>query len=346
MPDKPIADLLERALSARDALFDAQHQTAFRLFNGFTEGHSLLVIDLYASTIVLHNYAYSPSEGEAAVHAALQLLRTRLPWVHTIVLKTRNGSTESEKRGTVVHGSTPDRRVLEHGIWYTIDLLMNRDASFYLDTRQLRQWIAGHLKEKTVLNTFACTGSLGVAAQAGGAARVVHLDRNRAFLNLAKTSYSLNGFPVRRRDFQTGDFWAHASRLKRSGEWFDCVLLDPPFFAAGMKGTVDMVNNSVRLINKVRPLINDGGYLVAVNNALFLSGKDYISILESLCADGYLQIEELITVPEDFTGYSQTRLRSLPVDPAPFNHATKIAVLRVRRKAQPADGRPIEGDTP
>ena len=95
----------------------------------------------------------------------------------------------------------------------------------------------------------------------------------------------------------------------------------------------------------VRPLINDGGYLVAVNNALFLSGNDYIEALESLCADGYLQIEELIPVPEDFTGYAQTRLRCLPVDPAPFNHATKNAVLKVRRKAESTEDSSIEEDT-
>ncbi len=342
MTDESITDLLERALTARDALFDARHQTAFRLFNGFTEGHPSLVVDLYAGTILLHNYADFPSDGEAAIHSTIQFLRSRFPWAHTMIVKTRNGVTESDKRGTVVVGSTPDRRVLEHGVWYAIDLLLNRDASFFLDTRHLRQWIPKHVKDRTVLNSFACTGSLGMAAQAGGAARVVHLDRNRAYLNVAKTSYSHNGFPVRRGDFQPGDFWTHVNYLKRAGERFDCVLLDPPFFAAGKKGTVDMVNNNVRLINKVRPLINDGGYLVAVNNALFLSGKDYINLLESPCADGYLQIEELIPVPDDFTGYAHTRIRNLPVHPAPFNHATKIAVLRVRRKAQS----PIEGDTP
>ena len=53
----------------------------------------------------------------------------------------------------------------------------------------------GHLAGKTVLNTFAYTGSLGVAARAGGAARVVHLDLSRAFLNVAKDSYARNGFP-------------------------------------------------------------------------------------------------------------------------------------------------------
>jgi 23S rRNA (cytosine1962-C5)-methyltransferase len=187
-----------------------------------------------------------------------------------------------------------------------------------------------------VLNTFAYTGSLGVAAQAAGAARVVHLDLNRAFLNVAKTSYTLNGFPIHKSDFQTGDFWPQVSRMIRAGAQFDCVLLDPPFFAATNKGVVDMEKNYARLINKVRPLIADGGLLVAVNNALFVSGAEYLRTLQTLCADGYLTIEELIPVAEDFTGYDTTRVAPRLIadvtDPAPFNHSTKIAVLRVRRK--------------
>jgi len=45
-----------------------------------------------------------------------------------------------------------------------------------------------------------------------------------------------------------------------------------------------------------------------------------------------LSIEELILVPPDFTGYPETVLGAPPVDPAPFNHATKIAALKVKRK--------------
>jgi 23S rRNA (cytosine1962-C5)-methyltransferase len=37
-------------------------------------------------------------------------------------------------------------------------------------------------------------------------------------------------------------------------------------------------------------------------------------------------------VPPDCTGYPATRVSAPPVDPAPFNHPTKIAILRVRRK--------------
>ncbi len=331
MPAKSLADLLEGALFARESLFDAQHHSGFRLFNGFTEGEPNLSLDLYAQTALIHNYADSPPEGRASVEAAQGLIRERLPWVRCILVKTRNGNAE-EKRGVLAYGRRPNDRIREHGVWYALDLQMNRDASLYLDTRNLRRWAVENLGGKSVLNTFAYTGSLGVAARAGGAARVVHIDLNRAFLNIAKTSYTLNGFPIDKKDFQAADFWPQVNHLKRAGESFDCVFLDPPFFAETPKGAVDLQSNSARLINKVRPLVRDGGRLVAVNNALFLSGKEYMQTLEALCADGYLEIETLIPVPEDFSGYSQTRVGSPPVDPAPFNHATKIAVLRVRRK--------------
>jgi 23S rRNA (cytosine1962-C5)-methyltransferase len=325
--------LLEGALAARAAMLDARHQAAVRLFSGFFEGAPELVVDCYGRTLVLHNYADPPEAGEAAIVAAMHFFTERLPWVQTVIVKTRNAPTLPERRGVVRFGTTPDTRVREHDVWYAIDLLMHRDASLYLDTRTLRAWAIQHLAGKSVLNTFAYTGSLGVAAMAGGARRVVQLDLKREYLNLAKTSYTLNGFPIVKTDFRAGDFWPQISGMKRVGERFDCVFVDPPFFAATGKGTVDLVAQSHRVINKVRPLINDGGYLVTINNAVFVSGAEYLRTLETLCADGYLAIEALIPVPPDCTGYPETRVRPPIADPAPFNHSTKIAVLRVRRKA-------------
>jgi len=331
MTTEAIVPLLEKVIAAREELFDLQHKAAFRLFNGFLEGCPDLVVDLYGATAVLHNYADPAEQGVPVALAAQEFLQARLPWLQAGVLKTRKGSTATEKRGTLLFGSTTDRWIREHGIRYAIDLRMNRDASFYLDTRNLRYWASQHLGGKTVLNAFAYTGSLGVAAQAGGAAHVVHLDRNRQFLNVAKTSYTLNGFPIRKQDFIAGDFWAQISRFKREGVRFDCVLLDPPFFAAASTGVVDLVNHSARLINKVRPLINDGGYLVAINNALYVSGQAYMDTLNALCNE-YLQVSELISVPNDFTGYPETRVTEPITDPTPFNHATKISILKVRCK--------------
>jgi 23S rRNA (cytosine1962-C5)-methyltransferase len=328
--------LLEKAIADRRDLFDDRHETAFRLFNGFSEGCEALVVDLYATTVVFHNYADPPHQGLPFVQAAQEILQAHLPWLRAGVLKIRNSSRPDERRGRLLFGSAPDSRVREEEVWYAIDVCLNRDASLYLDTRNLRHWARNQLQGKTVLNTFAYTGSLGVAAQAGGAARVVHLERNRKYLNVARTSCALNGFAIRKSDFLTGDFWTEVSRLKRSGMRFDCVFLDPPLFAQTSKGTVDLVHESARVINKVRPLITDGGFLVTINNAMYVSGREYMGILERLCEDGYLSVRELIPVPADFIGYAALRVGEVIADPAPFNHATKIAVLGVRRKGEPA----------
>jgi 23S rRNA (cytosine1962-C5)-methyltransferase len=324
--------LLEKALAAREELLDAKHQGALRIFNGFLEGCPDLVVDLYARTLVFHNYAAAPEAGNALVQAALTRLQAQLPWISAAIVKNRNSRLAEEKRGKLIFEAELDRKVLEQGVWYALDLRLHQDASLYLDTRNLRGWAQQHLQGSTVLNTFAYTGSLGVAALAGGATRVVQLDLNRGFLNLAKTSYTLNGFPIHKEDFLVGDFWNLVSRLKRAGERFDCVIIDPPFYSSTPQGELDLNIDSARLINKVRPLINDGGWLVSINNAIYVGGKEYLQALEALCVDGYLKIAELVSVPLDFTGTPETRSGSPVTDPSPFNHSTKIAVLEVKRK--------------
>ncbi len=343
MDEGLIRAALERAWQGRAARFEAAPSamhSAWRLFNGFVEGGFDLSAELYAETLVLINHADPPEALRPALRAAQAFYLERLPWLRCVVVKERHAPRhppgDALRRGCITYGDTPADRVSENGVWYALDLRLHQDTSFYLDTRHLREWARQNLAGQRVLNTFAYTGSLGVAALAGGAAQVIQLDRDRQFLALARRSYELNGLPFRAADFYAGDFFSGVSQLKRASAGspaarFDCVFLDPPFFSVTARGRVDLLNESARLINKVRPLLRDGGWLAAINNALFLSGAEYLKTLERLCADGYLSLEALIPVPQDCFGYAQAR--PLPADPAPFNHATKIALLRVKRKA-------------
>ncbi|MBN2716468.1 MAG: class I SAM-dependent methyltransferase, partial [Deltaproteobacteria bacterium] len=212
-----------------------------------------------------------------------------------------------------------------------LDITMNQDASFYIDTRNLRQWATNHLKGKRVLNTFAYTGSLGIAALAAGA-RVVQTDLNRTFLNLAKQSCAMNGLPISRRDFIAGDFFVVMKQLAKQQQRFDCIFLDPPFFSKTSKGTVDLAQNMTRLINKVRPLVKDGVTVVAVNNAVYLGGHDYMQILEALSDNEFVTVHTRIDVPADCTGYPDTVTQIPLISQAPFNHTTKIAILCIRHR--------------
>lgn len=321
---------LTNALEARrDLLLDTDHIKALRLFNGFYEGYPGLVVDLYAQTLLL-----SAQEAPQTVMDRVQEhLLEQLPWVNCVLQKMRSENNTTLRRGVVTYGNQPAQKVRENACWYAVNLTMNQDASLYLDTRNLRQWLFDHADGWKLLNTFAYTGSLGLAALVGGASQVVQVDINKNFLSLAQQSCALNKLSTTKMELLATDFFSAVAFFKRRGQLFNCVIADPPFFSTTAKGTVNLVDQGVRVINKLRPLVQDGGRLITINNALFLSGEDYQCSLEQLCQDGYLEIETFIDVPVDFTGYPQTIVSHPPVNPAPFNHPTKIAILKVHRKA-------------
>jgi 23S rRNA (cytosine1962-C5)-methyltransferase len=324
------------ALAHRLPRLTAPHVTALRLFNGYTEGFPGVAVDLYGTTLVLHD-ATGPTGDRALMQSVIELCTNAMPFVSTALWKRRESKSQDERNGTMLLGAEDalTRKVQEDGVWYTTRLTLNRDASLYLDTAPLRSWAKRTLKGKRVLNAFAYTGSLGVAALAGGAEYVAHTDLNNAFLTVAKDSYALNRFPVLKRDFMAGDFFDVIGRLKREAPLFDCVFVDPPFFSVTEKGRVDLVQDMARLLNKVRPLIAHGGVLVAINNGVFVSGAQFESTLAEVCSDGFVATSSRVEVPEDFTGYADTKQPALAIDPTPYVHSTKIALLSVRRK----DGR-------
>jgi 23S rRNA (cytosine1962-C5)-methyltransferase len=334
MTDRLLETRLEKAFAARAPLLDADHLAALRLYSGFYEGDPDLVIDLYGHTLVLNNFRKDLFQSVGFLDKAQAFALERYPWITCAIQKTRNAADALLKHGKFSFGDNTDPFVLENGIRYAVNLRMNQDASFYIDTRNLRTWLRNNSNGMTVLNTFAYSGSLGVAALAGGARRVLQVDRNANYLSLARQSAALNRLDLGKMKLRAEDFFSEMGLIKQQGELFDIALLDPPFFSVTGRGTVDMINESTRLINKIRPLVRDGGALVVINNALFLSGADYFNSLLELCKDGYLEIESIVPVPEDICGYPETIVSTGPVDPAPFNHATKIAVLRVKRKNQ------------
>ncbi len=344
MDTPSVPPVVATAVAARSHLAEGGQTTAFRLCNGHLEGDPRFVVDAYGTAAVIYHQAEHDDDSDA-LDAVVAWLPTALPWLRAVVVKERPGATDEARRGRVAWKSVGDvdgatsttaplpREVLEHGVRYAVDLLMHQDAGFYLDTRLLRRWLIDTSEGLSVLNTFAYTGSLGVAARAGGAARVLHTDLKARYLDVARASYALNGFAAPRTDFQARDFWSFVKGARLRGERFDRVILDPPFYASTDKGTVDLNRDTIRLINKVRPLVHSGGSLVVVNNALFLPGVEFMRELEALCVGGWLEIERVIGVPDDVTGYASTRVGAPPVDPAPFTHSTKIVVLTVRHKA-------------
>ena len=330
-----LEERLAHAFSFRAPLVLAGSGNALRLFNGFYEGVPGLAVDLYGSTLVVHDLAKTPDQTTS--NLCVSWYRQAIPWLQCVVIKTRHSPNIHERIGVITFGTAADEVIVENGIRYRINLLMNQDASFYLDTRYLREWLFYNARGKHVLNTFAYTGSLGLAALAGGAEKVVQLDLNQRYMHLATEGCALNELLAAHLKTMVMDFFPAIAQLKKSKTLFDIIILDPPFFSSTQSGKVDLNQGMVRLINKVRPLLRNGGQLVCINNALFLSGQEMMNSLQSLCNDGYVTIGNRIDVPQDFycpSDHSIENPVALPSDPSPFNHSTKIIILTINRKEQ------------
>ena len=326
---KETTDLIIKAVQQRQTV-NAETE-AYRLFNGFYEGLPGLVLDRYGPTLVVFNHG-EPGAFQAVIDEISHWILQNLDDMESVLLKERQHPDERTKNGILMAGKTLPESITEFGVNYALDLQMNQDASFYLDTRNLRRWLFDHMSGLRVLNTFAYTGSLGVAAGAGGAKLVVQSDIKGNFLAIAQQSWTLNALPDQKCEILEGDFFRVTGRMRNKNRLFDAVIIDPPYFSQTNAGKVDLQQETTRLINKVRPLVAHEGWLVVINNALFLSGADFMDELMDLCQSPYLEFDQVIPVPTDITGTTDTIVDPPPVPTEPFNHPTKIAILKVFRK--------------
>ena len=289
------------------------------------------MLEVYGDTLVAFDHRRAPDDDPKVVEAVMLAVQQKLPFLRTGILKQKRADDPEVRRGHLLFGDVTNvtRRMEENGVRYALDLLSYHDATFFLATRSLRAFLPAESKGKRVLNAFAYSCSLGVAARAGGARHVVATDKNKAVLHLGKDSYSLNGFPSAAPSLSraTSSTSRHACERARSVR--HCHPR-PAVFSEGGGGRVDRVSSVSALVDKARPLVATRSLGVVVN-ALFIPGSALMAELEKMVTAGYATIERTIAVAADCAPAFADG-RSLPADPAPFNHPTEIAMVRLRRK--------------
>ena len=190
---------LEKALAVRRDLFDAT-TTGYRLIHGESDGWPGLVLDRYATTLVLKIYtaAWLPRLAELIV------LFKEINLCESIVLRlSRNIQPLAEKEfkrrdGQILFGSLPDGAVIfsEQGVRFEADVLRGQKTGFFLDQRENRHEVETLSRGTNVLNAFSFSGGFSVYAARGGAKSVTDLDISAHALASAKRNLALNqNFP-------------------------------------------------------------------------------------------------------------------------------------------------------
>ena len=102
-----------------------------------------------------------------------------------------------------------------------------------------RDWLLGALAGRTepqVLNLFAATGATTLALARAGA-RVTHVDASRPAVGWARRNAELSGLADRPIRWIVDDARAFVEREDRRGRRYDGIILDPPSFGHGPRGS-------------------------------------------------------------------------------------------------------------
>lgn len=243
---------------------------AVRLLNARASGTPRLVFELYGQHGILYDYGSgieaTEKKGRDSLRTAALNWITAFGWESVSLLDRRVADDAGRSGSHVLAGEPPETLVVHEGsLRFRVEPRHPRNTGLFLDTRELRRLLAEHAHGR-VLNLFAYTGSLGLAALAGGASAVTQIDISARYLEWGRENLRLSGLPedackLTRMDSERYLDWA----LKKGLE-FDHIVLDPPVFSRFEGKVFRFEADYFRLAAKCVALLSPGGTVHAVTN--------------------------------------------------------------------------------
>jgi len=255
---------------------------AFRLLNGEASGTPRLVLELYGKHAVF--YDYGSGLGEVLRKVAAEL-RRRFEWDSVASIDRTVAGEEGRSGNVVLAGKAPESLVIrEEGLKFLLEPGHARNVGLFLDTRELRRDLKTRAEGARVLNLFAYTGSLGLAALAGGAREVTQVDISSRYLEWARENTRLNDLPEAACRFSKMDSERYLDWASKKGLTFDHIVLDPPVFSRFEGKVFRWADDYFRLAEKCAALLSPGGVLHAVTNYSGIDAPGFAAGLSAAAA--------------------------------------------------------------
>lgn len=117
-----------------------------------------------------------------------------------------------------------------------------------------------------VLNLFAYTGALSVAALSAGAS-VVHVDSSKGMVSWAKENVKLSNLEDKPIRFIIDDVIKFVKREIRRGNKYDIIIMDPPSYGKGSNNEVWSVEKDLyNLVSDCTEILNDNPVMFLINS--------------------------------------------------------------------------------
>lgn len=230
-----LEERLEAAIVLRTELFKGKETNAYRLVNGEGDGIPGLILDLYDQVLVLQSSTRGIDRLKPwLVEWANRRLKPKTIYEKSLLPSRREEGLE-DIQGYLSGVQEPIITFKENGLQFKSSLVDSQKTGFFLDQREMRQWVKELTKGKRVLNAFSYTGGFTVYALSGGATFVDTVDISKHAIEAAKEHVALNGWEVKNDFFYAEDLFIF---LRQHHLDYDFVILDPPAFAKRQKDVV------------------------------------------------------------------------------------------------------------
>ena len=298
----------------------AARTDCYRLLHGTQEGVPGVTLDRYGDLALLQSFHEPLSDDHVAVVSLV--LNEYLP--ETDLVYNDRSAAGSRVRNRLPEAgrvaSQADRIVSEHGVRFHVTARhRGQDPWLFLDLRPTRLAVMDEAQGKSLLNLFAYTCGVGVAAAVAGAHRVLNIDFAPSSLSVGSANAVLNGvatcttelvsdvFPavrqlagIRQPPVVRGRRLPRFPRLER--ERFDVVFLDPPTLAKSPFGVVDLIRDYQSILTPTLGAVADGGVLYCTNHVAQVDEHDWHRQLRR-CADKHgrpVRALDVLQPGEDF----------------------------------------------
>lgn len=298
---------LDEALLRRAPLFGPDTD-GYRVVNGESDGFPGLVVDRYASTLVVKLYtaAWFPH-----LKRMLGLLAERFPEFALVLRLSRNIQARAREEGLfdgqLLAGSVGSGTVVFHetGLAFEAEVLRGQKTGFFLDQRDNRRLMRTFVQPGAgFLDVYSYTGGFSLHAAKAGA-KAVAIDKDSVALGALEGAARGNALQV---GVRWGDAIEQLDALVKEKRTFGAIVLDPPTLAKRR----DDVPRTKRIFTdgaaRALRMLDSGGYL-----------------LISTCAH-YIRVDDLLDAARVAAAEANTDAEVLDVTYQPADHPHLLSV--------------------
>lgn len=290
--------LFRKAKEKRNAYYQDDLTTAFRLFNQEGDGFGGLTVDLYGDYAVFSWYNSYVYQIRQTISEAF---RQVFPEVLGAYEKIRFKGLDYESAHVYGQEAPDFFTVLENGVLYQVFMNDGLMTGIFLDQHEVRgSLVDGLAMGKSLLNMFSYTAAFSVAAAMGGASQTTSVDLAKRSRELSQAHFQANGLSTDEHRFIVMDVFEYFKYAKRKNLTYDVIVLDPPSFARNKKQTFSVAKDYHKLISQSLEILNPGGIIIASTNAANVSRQKFTEQIDKGFAGRSYQILNKYGLPADF----------------------------------------------